>query len=753
MGKNQEFVKFKGNSDAGSEKECNSRLNMDAAKKSDHVESLFRYYLQKGGGGDNQSFSDLYSKSVNKEQEKIADHQINDKGASNLPNVDVKNLAKWEKHTKGFGKKMLEKMGFKGRLGKDGSGISAPVAVKVRPNQLGLGFGDFQEAGNLAENRKIEKELHGLESSESSATEDDEFDEGNAVNFVDKKYWKVDNFVQPDTRLVYPKQVLNVYATAVHGALKNDAESESNAENGIGKEILYNLNYLIKKSETQVRDGGFQISDFKERKVVAEKEYEQVCSRLEKDQLEMNNIQCILDVVKNVKSILVSEDAIMGLKWVLKEVMSLQEKYPFEYKSLQLNDLLPCLAMPVLKKQILLWQPLAKYNGQCSNDDDMIEMLLLAKKIVQHGTIPHDDESFDLNHQHEPANLSNCTSQMEKLIVSRVGTIIVADWDVQSQICTPLFKTLKLILPSHTFQKLLETSILPKLRMQVEIWDAVSDPIHVHTWLSPWELYLPSQVSTLYEIIKSKLGKCLQHWKITDTSAYELIQPWQSIWTSKHFQIFIEQHITPKLVSQIIDKPLDVALFTKVKIWLPLLPYCDQFLNSTLFPKYLESIYEFITKQNPNKAQIKHYYDHWQLELLQAIPETVVYPSTYPAICLIKQIYVDNLPVPESLPFPKNTSYEAVVKQASVKPAEKVPTLKAKSAKVTYFDVVQQAAIDGNLKFTIDSKRKTIDSHKALLFGTISLYIAQSVIYAQVGPGNEYLPIELSSLVQYAKKQ
>ncbi|KAI9979412.1 hypothetical protein PInf_029977 [Phytophthora infestans] len=67
----------------------------------------------------------------------------------------------WEKHTTGFGTKMLAKMGFKGRLGKKEDGVSATIEVKKRPTQMGMGYGDFVEASNLKQNRKLQKELKG----------------------------------------------------------------------------------------------------------------------------------------------------------------------------------------------------------------------------------------------------------------------------------------------------------------------------------------------------------------------------------------------------------------------------------------------------------------------------------------------------------------------------------------------------------------------------------------------------------------
>ena len=78
---------------------------------------------------------------------------------SSSATAPVKKIAEFERHTKGFASKYLAKFNFEGRLGKEEKGISKPFEVKVRPNQLGLGFGGFKEATTLKSNREVEREL------------------------------------------------------------------------------------------------------------------------------------------------------------------------------------------------------------------------------------------------------------------------------------------------------------------------------------------------------------------------------------------------------------------------------------------------------------------------------------------------------------------------------------------------------------------------------------------------------------------
>jgi GC-rich sequence DNA-binding factor-like protein len=111
-------------------------------------------------------------------------------------------IAKWEKHEKGIGSKLLFKMGWEGSGGLgsnrrkskpllgialDGAppsvervdpkvvptasskkGISQPIEVVVRPANLGLGFGSFKEQSQLTVNRKIEAEVRGIQLPESN---------------------------------------------------------------------------------------------------------------------------------------------------------------------------------------------------------------------------------------------------------------------------------------------------------------------------------------------------------------------------------------------------------------------------------------------------------------------------------------------------------------------------------------------------------------------------------------------------------
>ncbi|XP_061966093.1 uncharacterized protein LOC133689983 isoform X2 [Populus nigra] len=84
----------------------------------------------------------------------VGDQEINENGE----NKDATSSSKYgafEVHTKGFGSKMMEKMGFiqGGGLGKDGQGMAQPIEVIQRPKSLGLGVDFSNISGDSVKNK------------------------------------------------------------------------------------------------------------------------------------------------------------------------------------------------------------------------------------------------------------------------------------------------------------------------------------------------------------------------------------------------------------------------------------------------------------------------------------------------------------------------------------------------------------------------------------------------------------------------
>lgn len=93
----------------------------------------------------------------------IVDNEINGndniKESSEIKDAASSKVGAFEVHTKGFGSKMMAKMGFvEGQgLGKDSQGIAVPIEVIQRPKSLGLGMEFSDKTGDEMTRNKSER--------------------------------------------------------------------------------------------------------------------------------------------------------------------------------------------------------------------------------------------------------------------------------------------------------------------------------------------------------------------------------------------------------------------------------------------------------------------------------------------------------------------------------------------------------------------------------------------------------------------
>ena len=317
------------------------------------------------------------------------------------------NFAKFEKHTKGFGMKMLEKMGFTGRLGKYEQGTSVPVVAEVRKGRGALGYYGKEVRHK---NKEFERELW---AEREPGSEEEEAAIQKATDETIKHGWKASR---------RRKRIKKVYKTAEELIADQEEDAERSEENdfsasdddtaptrrrrrtsrdrkpsgtiivdmtgprqrtidtskglsasqqhqskvasvSVGKELLYNTELVVAglqedilslhrkiKTETRLTDSLSNEIKFLERAVEDRSE-------------DLKVVEAFSQVVEKVsKCVLSTEgpDASITSTALLRVFLKLRREHPKEYEMFNIDTLARHLVPPLLSRELATTPPLSK---------------------------------------------------------------------------------------------------------------------------------------------------------------------------------------------------------------------------------------------------------------------------------------------------------------------------------------------------------------------------------------------------------
>ncbi len=349
-----------------------------------------------------------------------------------VPNEPLKrdpNLGKFEKHTKGIGMKLLAKMGYKGsgglgakRLKKKPSpdvqsagittqkeeftveekkGISRPVEVVVRPENLGLGFGKFKEATHLKVNRRIEAEIRGVdwEKKEAEERKKKEIKENERI----RQEMGIKSSALPATsRLLQnsnwrkgakrhrKKEKQKIKVVSYQDIIGNSGAEGLNADSSkkdlvldmrgpstvhalsttvqdgetlLGDEVLHNITFILNTHENKLHSSNHFVTSSRRKAESLISEVDVLNRKREELQIRMVKLQKVGSLIEKIERLHISAinpDGEGKIKSLENLVGSLGENFSAEEKkSLQYYTvLLPSLIGPVIETIIKEWDPM-----------------------------------------------------------------------------------------------------------------------------------------------------------------------------------------------------------------------------------------------------------------------------------------------------------------------------------------------------------------------------------------------------------
>ena len=557
-------------------------------------------------------------------------------GASAPPRADP-NLGKWEKHTKGFGLKMLQKLGFKGRLGAKEKGVSKTVEVVVRPGGLGLGFGGFKEAAQLKGNKVFEAQLRGedvVDERDLAANNKQKPKFGNSITdrLLKEQAWKkksatkggadgnnkkggvkkkkqgykrAEDIVQstlsssssstlidmrgPDAKVLTMDKLEN----GLGDAAADDWPSSTTGTPQIGAELVYNLSRVISNAEMNISTKAHLVK-------LESSKVKELEASIEADEKLLVENERRLAAMGTIKAILTSlhEDAeSMNMGQVVASFQDIRKKFPAEFDKLDLQGLVPSFVSPLVKKELKGWN--------CFGEPSFASDLLISwKGLLESETLK---ELFD------------------SLVFPMLQVQISNNWDVtRPSDALDLLDALKKILGDEDLVDLVEV-FLSKVRNYIEggVWDPSKSDIHIHTVVFPWLVH--GDLQDIFPKIRRALSGAIKSkkWKVKDESVFQQVSPWLQVWDKKSFRNFISRCILPTLIEAIrklVINPADQDLetFERVMQWKPCLTSRElmSILEGEFFLNWLNVLHSWLAANGgPDESSN---YDSTMLKIKEA---------------------------------------------------------------------------------------------------------------------------------------
>ncbi|XP_077601219.1 tuftelin-interacting protein 11-like [Stigmatopora nigra] len=688
-------------------------------------------------------------------------------------------IGSWEKHTKGIGQKLLQKMGYQpGRgLGKNAQGIINPIEAKVRKGKGAVGaYGNERTQQSLQdfpsvdtdeeEEKEFQKELgqwrkdpaatglkkkpkysyktveelkaKGKISGHSFGASAGELAQVKVIDMTGREQRVYSSYSQMSNKHNIPED--GPPSTSVHD------------QKGTGfaiPELEHNLQLLIDLTEQDILQSARRLQHEKDVVVSLSHESNELQSRLEEEQNAISRMEAVLALVERFPS----EETAPGEGPTLQECArifeTLQTDYYEEYKTMGLADLAVAVVHPLLKEKLFSWDPL-KDTSYCLEEVGKWRAILESRNLLTGGQDSNMDPYHRLLWEVWIPVMRTCVSRWQPRMVEAMVD------------CLELWSPL---LPPWISGHLLEQLILPRLQREVDSWNPLTDTVPIHSWIHPWLPLLQSRLEPLYAPIRSKLANALQRWHPSDASARLILQPWKDVFSPGAWEAFMVKNIIPKLalcLEELVINPHQQQMepFHWVIDWEGMLSASSlvSLLDKNFFPKWLQVLCSWLSN-SPNYEEITKWYLGWKTMFSDfLLSQTIIKDKFNEALNIMNRAvssgiggYMqpgarENIAYLTQTERRKDFHYEAMQERRD---AENVAHRVASTSVPTNFkDLIQTKAEENNIVFMpIVAKRH--EGKQLYTFGRIVIFIERGVVFVQ--GEKTWVPTSLQSLIDMAK--
>ncbi|ESO85853.1 hypothetical protein LOTGIDRAFT_221309 [Lottia gigantea] len=680
-----------------------------------------------------------------------------------------KEFGGWEKHTRGIGQKLLQKMGYQAGmgLGKTGQGITTPVEAVKRKGKGAIAYHGTERS---------ERSLKDYPNTHSDEDEEEEFKtklqhwkrlpEGKKktkYNYktaqellesgAGKKRKVTDKSQLSKVKVIdmtgKEQRVLSGYHAIAHRHDRpDDDEDMITDKNDIPRsfdmpELLHNLNLLVDMAEEDIIQNDRKLKHNKDHLVNMKFEKERLDTICEQERKQKDRLQIILDIVESCeKRTQVNCDNPLTLDECVGIFQSLQDDYYEEYKIYDMPALAIALVFPLMKSFFSIWDPLNNPN--------------YGVNTVQQWHILLSEEGHNFNE--DISNMDTYQRLIWEVWLPHIRHSILK-WNVRdSLVMTALIDVWKPIIPNWILQNIIDQLIFPRLMQEVEDWNPLTDTVPIHSWIHPWLPLIGSKLEPLYRPIRHKLENALTNWHPSDSSAKIILQPWHSVFKQGHMDAFLVKNILPKLgmiLQEFNINPHQQNLdpWRWVMAWQDLIPVPNMvsMIDKTFFPKWIQILCTWLANM-PNFEEITKWYKGWK----SIFPENYLsYPSIKEhfnkALELMNQAVSGNFQpgAKENMAYFTLTERRTIGASAAPPQTTKPSAVGDSMKGVTSFrELIEQKGMTKGIAL-IPIPNKSREGKQVYRFGNVQVYLDRNVVFML--ENGQWVPVSLQHLLDNAK--
>ncbi|TSM04900.1 Tuftelin-interacting protein 11 [Bagarius yarrelli] len=683
----------------------------------------------------------------------------------------------WEKHTRGIGQKLLEKMGYvpgKG-LGKNAQGIVNPIEAKVRKGKGAVGaYGNERTQQSIQdfpvvdsedeEEKEFQRELGQWRKEPGAGKKKPKYSFKTVEEL--KAHGKLSNksMSQPAGELAQVKVIdltgreQKVYYSYSQMSQKHSipeeapmsASAREQKSSGFAlPELEHNLKLLIELTEQDILQCSRRLQHEMDTVVSLRHEGTGLQAHIREESEAVERLEQVLKMVERLETAGEEGSAPLTLEECVQTFQQMQTHYYHEYKSMGLADLTVSVVHPLLKEKLRNWDPLK----DCSYGLEEVGQWRAILEGTQLQNSTPDSNHMDPYHRliwevWVPV-LRNCVAQWQP---RNVGPLVdlVDCWGP--------------VLPVWILDYVLEQLIFPRLQKEVDNWNPLTDTVPIHSWIHPWLPQMHMRLEPLYPPIRNKLANALQRWHPSDTSARLILQPWKDVFTPGAWEAFMVKNIVPKLGELVVNPHQQlIEPFNWVMDWEGMLSLSCMvgLLDKHFFNKWLQVLCSWLSS-SPNYDEITKWYLGWKGMLSeQLLSHPVIKEKLNEALDIMNKAVASGLGGYMQPGAKENIAYLTQTEDFQYEPPAPqqrdvdsgvlrlpVNTSASVSIPTNFKDLIQAKADENGIVFMpIVGKRHM--GKQVYTFGRIVIYMDRGVVFVQ--GKKTWVPTSLQSLIDMAK--